>query len=45
MKQEVIALPPGAALAQSNPEKAIELIQAQLAGVKKEISELTTQQW
>ncbi len=36
-------VPPGEGLARSNPEKAIELIQAQIAGVKKEISDLTGQ--
>lgn len=43
MIQEVIAFPPGTGLAQSNPEKAIELLQAQIAGVKQEISDLTVQ--
>lgn len=36
-------LPGGDALSRSNPEKALELIQAQIAGVKKEISDLTGQ--
>jgi uncharacterized membrane protein YhaH (DUF805 family) len=34
---------PGEAIAQSNPDKAIDLIQAQIAGVKKEIADLTSQ--
>lgn len=34
---------PGEGLARSNPEKAIELLQAQIAGVKKEITDLTAQ--
>lgn len=41
--QELPPLPPGEALARSNPEKALELIQAQIAGVKKEIVDLTVQ--
>ena len=45
MQAVTIQVPPvpGEGLAQSNPDKAIELLQAQIAGVKKEIADLTGQ--
>ncbi|MGQ0650421.1 MAG: hypothetical protein ACT4P7_23015 [Gemmatimonadaceae bacterium] len=41
--QPVLGQAPGEGIARSNPEKAIELLQAQIAGVKKEIADLTGQ--
>jgi hypothetical protein len=43
MQEAVPQVAPGEGLARSNPEKAIELLQAQIAGVKKEIADLTAQ--
>jgi hypothetical protein len=42
MTQEAVA-PPGAPLLSTNVDKAIELLQAQIAGVKAEIAQLTEQ--
>ena len=45
MQPQIVVTPaaPGGALASSNQAKAIELVQAQIAGVKKEIADLTSQ--